>query len=228
MLIVIPQVLSKDEVKQFREHLDKAEWQDGLNTAGGIARNVKNNQQLDDNAEPCISLGNHILRTLAKTPMFISAALPDRIYPPKFNKYSEGETYGAHIDGSLMQLPGSNQTIRTDLSATLFLAEPEEYDGGELTIETKFGVQSVKLAAGDMVLYPSTSLHKVTPVKSGARIAAFFWMQSLVRDIQQREMLYDLDSTVQKLTTELGATHSEVVTLSGLYHNLVRQWAVPN
>lgn len=228
MLITIANVLSADEVRQFRAHLDKADWQDGINTAGSIARNVKKNQQLDDTKEPAISLGSHILRALANNPIFISAALPDKIYPPKFNRYSEDETYGAHIDGSLMQLPGTHQTIRTDLSATLFLAEPEEYEGGELTIETQYGAQTVKLAAGDMVLYPSTSLHHVSPVKRGARVASFFWLQSLVQDIQQRELLYELDQSVQRLSLELGVTHSDVVNLSGVYHNLIRQWAKPS
>lgn len=228
MLIVVTNVLDAGEVQQFRSHLDNAEWQDGQKTAGGLARRVKKNQQLDDNAEPCISLGNHVLRKLAQTPAFLSAALPDRIYPPKFNRYAEYEAYGAHIDGSMMQLPGTGQTIRTDLSATLFLSEPDEYDGGELSIETKYGIQTVKLPAGDMVLYPSTSLHQVTPVTRGMRTAAFFWIQSLVRDAQQREMLFDLDNSVQHLTTELGAKHAEVVKLSGLYHNLLRQWATPS
>ena len=225
MLITIPNVLSKDEVNQFREYLDEANWEDGSNTAGSIALNVKKNHQLDDTKEPVLSLGPHILKTLAQNPIFISAALPDKIYPPKFNQYSKNETYGAHIDGSLMQIPGTNQTIRTDLSATLFLSEPEEYEGGELTIETKYGTQTVKLAAGDMVLYPSTSLHHVSTVTSGARIASFFWIQSMVRDIQQRETLFNLDQSVQKLTAQLGSTHQEVVNLSGIYHNLIRQWA---
>lgn len=228
MLITIPNVLSADEVRQFREYLDKADWQDGINTAGSIARNVKKNQQLDDTQEPAISLGNHILQVLAQNPTFVSAALPDRIYPPKFNRYCENETYGAHIDGSLMQIPGTNLTLRTDLSATLFLAEPDEYEGGELTIETQYGAQTVKLPAGDMVLYPSTSLHQVSPVTLGARVASFFWIQSMVRDIQERETLFELDQSVQNLSAELGATHPQVVKLSGVYHNLMRQWAKPS
>ncbi|WP_339892110.1 Fe2+-dependent dioxygenase [Neptuniibacter pectenicola] len=227
MLISIPEVLSKGEVQQIREHLDKADWQAGSQTAGSIARHVKQNQQLDDNQEPAISLGNHIVRALSQHPIFISAALPDKIYPPKFNRYSENETYGAHVDAALMQIPNTQQSMRTDLSATLFLAEPDEYDGGELTIETQYGPQTVKLAAGDMVLYPSTSLHQVAPVKRGARVASFFWIQSLIRDSQQREMLFDLDQSIQKLTSELGQTHNEVVNLSGVYHNLLRQWATP-
>lgn len=228
MLIKIPNVLTKDEVRQFREYLDAADWEDGLKTAGGIAATVKKNQQLDDSAEPAISLGNHILRKLAQHPTFISAALPKHIHPPKFNRYAEAETYGAHIDGSLMQLPGTNTTMRTDVSCTLFLAEPDEYDGGELTIETNYGTQTAKLPAGDMVLYPSTSLHYVTPVTRGARVASFFWTQSMVRDSQQRELLYQLDSSVQSLTAAMGAGHDEVVRLSGVYHNLMRQWSDPS
>jgi len=225
MLITIPNVLSADEVKQFRDYLDEASWEDGSNTAGSIALNVKKNQQLDDTKEPALSLGTHILKMLSQNPTFISAALPHKIYPPKFNKYSQNETYGAHIDGSLMQIPGTSETMRTDLSATIFLEEPENYEGGELTIETKYGSQTVKLAAGDMVLYPSTSLHHVSKVTKGARIASFFWIQSMVSDIQQRETLFNLDQSVQKLTLELGSSHQEVVNLSGIYHNLIRQWA---
>lgn len=228
MLITINNVLSKDEVRQFRDHLAKADWLDGQETAGSLARQVKKNQQLDDNQEPAISLGNHIVRALTQNPRFISAALPDRIYPPKFNSYSTSETYGAHIDSALMQVPGSHITLRTDLSATLFLTEPDEYEGGELSIETEYGAQKVKLNAGDLVLYPSTSLHQVTPVTRGTRIASFFWVQSMVRDNQQRQILYEFDGSVQSLTAELGPSHSEVVRLSGLYHNLLRQWSTPS
>lgn len=225
MLITIPKVLTADEVRQFRAHLDKASWQDGISTAGSIARHVKKNQQLDDTREPAISLGNHILRVLAQHPTFISAALPDKIYPPKFNRYRETETYGVHVDAALMQIPGSHLTLRTDLSATLFLAEPDEYEGGELTIETQYGAQTVKLAAGDMVLYPSTSLHRVAPVTRGTRLASFFWIQSMVPDSQQRQILFDLDQSIQQLSVELSTSHGEVVRLSGIYHNLMRQWA---
>ncbi|WP_271271258.1 Fe2+-dependent dioxygenase [Aliamphritea hakodatensis] len=227
MLITIPQVLSAEEVEQFRTHLDKAAWQDGTGTAGPVARQVKNNQQLNDTQEPAISLGKHILQALSQQPVFISAALPAKIYPPKFNRYNLAENYGTHVDGSLMQIPGTQQTLRTDLSATLFLAELEEYEGGELTIETQYGAQVVKLAAGDMVLYPSTSLHQVSPVTRGARIASFFWIQSMVRDSQQRELLFELDSSIQGLSAELGASHTAIMALSATYHNLLRQWAVP-
>lgn len=227
MLITIPNVLSKDEIRQFREYLDKGNWEDGSNTAGSIASKIKRNQQLDDTKEPGLSLGTHILKTLTQNPMFISAVLPDKIYPPKFNRYCHGESYGAHIDGSLMQIPGDNQTIRTDVSATLFLCEPDEYEGGELTITTSYGNQTIRLPAGDLVLYPSTSLHYVSKVTSGSRVASFFWIQSIVKDIQQRETLFNLDQSIQKLTSKLGTKHQEVINLSGIYHNLIRQWANP-
>lgn len=225
MLITIPQVLDADEVKLFRKRLENAPWRDGAETAGSLARHVKRNLQLDDDSEPARELRHRLLRRLARHPTFISAALPQRIYPPKFNCYRDGGTYGAHIDGAVMQVPGTEVTLRTDVSATLFLSDPEEYDGGELTIETQYGAQTVKLPAGDMVLYPSTSLHQVTPVTRGARIASFFWIQSMVREAVRRELLFELDRSVQALTSELGARHREVVRLSGLYHNLLRQWA---
>lgn len=227
MLIVIPNVLDAEEVEQFRHHLLNADWDDGLKTAGGIAKNVKKNQQLDDSSEPALSLRNHLLRKLSQNPTFISAALPDKIYPPKFNKYEVGETYGNHIDNALMPVPGTGKTVRGDVSCTLFFSNPDEYEGGELTIETQYGRQEVKLPAGDMVLYPSTSLHRVQPVTKGARIASFFWTQSMVRDATKREILFNLDKSVQNLTAELGSAHNEVVQLSGLYHNLIRTWANP-
>jgi PKHD-type hydroxylase len=225
MVIEIEQVLSRDEVRQFRARLDQAQWQDGQKTAGTLAARVKRNLQLDDGSETAQALGNHILRRLGSHPQFISAALPARIYPPKFNCYTGGGHYGAHIDSALMHVPGTAQTVRTDLSATLFLCEPDEYDGGELSIEGPAGLHKEKLAAGNLVLYPSTTLHHVTPVTRGARIASFFWIQSMVRDNHQRELLYGLDQSVQRLTAELGGDHAEVVRLSGLYHNLLRVWA---
>ena len=228
MLIILENILTADEVKQFRQHLSKAEWQSGSATAGSVAQQVKRNQQLDDHSEIAISLGNHILKKLGHNPSFISAALPDKIYPPKFNRYADNETYGAHIDSALMQLPEMNQMLRTDLSATLFLCDPDEYDGGELSIETHYGIQNVKLPSGSLVLYPSTSLHQVTPVSRGERLASFFWIQSLVSNSQQRQTLHELDQSVQALTADLGETHAQVVRLSGIYHNLVRQWAQPS
>jgi PKHD-type hydroxylase len=226
MLIAIENVLSKDEVRQFREHLDHAEWQDGLKTAGTLASAVKRNLQLEDSVEPAVSLGHHILRKLAAHPAFIAAALPNRIYPPKFNKYQDGGAYGAHVDSALMQVPGSHVTVRSDLSATLFLAEPDEYDGGELEIEGPFGIQAAKLEAGDMILYPSSSLHRVTPVTRGARIAAFFWIQSLVQEEGARTLLFDLDQAIQGLTPSLAADDPKLLKLTGVYHNLLRRWAI--
>lgn len=226
MLITIDNVLSKDEVRQFRAHLERAEWQDGAATAGTLARGAKQNSQIDDAAQVAVSLGNHILRSLGTNPLFISAALPRRIYPPKFNRYADGGNYGIHVDSAVMQIPGTHLSLRTDLSATLFLAEPDEYDGGELEIESEFGAQTVKLAAGDMVLYPSSSLHRVTPVTRGARVASFFWIESMVGDEGQRAMLFDLDQTIQAITPALAGEDHNLVRLTGIYHNLLRRWAV--
>lgn len=225
MLIPIERVLSRAEVREFRDRLDRAEWQDGLATAGTLARAVKRNQQLADGTEPAVSLGMQILRRLGASPAFISAALPNRIYPPKFNRYQDGGTYGAHVDSALMQVPGSDVTVRSDLSATLFLSEPDEYDGGELEIEGPFGIQAVKLEAGDMVLYPSSSLHRVTPVTRGARIASFFWIQSHVPDEGARTLLYDLDQSVQALSQAHAPDDPALLKLTGVYHNLLRRWA---
>lgn len=225
MLITLDQVFNADEVRQIRARLDGAEWRDGAVTAGSLGRHVKRNQQLADDDETAIELGRHILSRLSSNPQFISAALPNRIYPPRFNRYAGGGTYGTHVDGSVMQMPNASQWLRSDLSATLFLSEPGEYDGGELEIETAFGAQGVKLAAGDMVLYPASSLHRVTPVTRGARVASFFWIESLVGDEGERTLLYDLDQTIQHLTPRLTATDPELLRLTGVYHNLLRRWA---
>ncbi|NHZ33804.1 Fe2+-dependent dioxygenase [Massilia rubra] len=225
MLTVLDAILSKDEVRQFRAYLDQADWRDGAATAGTLARSAKNNAQIDDGAEVAVSLGNHILRTLGNTPLFIAAALPRKIYPPKFNRYGVGETYGTHVDSAVMQIPGTHLSLRSDLAATLFLAEPDEYDGGELEIDTEFGVQAVKLGAGDMVLYPASSLHRVTPVTRGARVASFFWIESLVGDEAERTLLFDLDQTIQNLTPGLAADDRNLLKLTGIYHNLLRRWA---
>ena len=226
MIITIDQVLSKAQVRQFRERLDAAAWGDGAATAGSLAKSVKRNQQLDDLNEHGVELGQTILRTLAQTPKFISAALPRTIYPPKFNRYADGGTYGAHVDSALMFLPGSHQQMRTDLSATLCLSEPDEYDGGELEVEGPFGVQEIKLEAGDMVLYTSTSLHRVTPVTRGARVASFFWIESLIPDEGERSLLFDLDRSIQQLSPSMQAEDPRLVQLTGIYHNLVRRWSV--
>lgn len=225
MLITIDNVLGKDEVQQFRQRLDAAPWLNGTATAGTLASKVKQNQQIEDGSPLALELGQHILRALGRHPLFISAALPRKIYPPKFNRYADGGTYGAHVDSAVMQLPGTHEQMRTDVSATLFLSEPTEYDGGELEIEGPFGVQSVKLAAGDMVLYPSTSLHRVTPVTRGARVASFLWVESLVADEGERTLLFDLDQAVQQVTPALPAGDHRLLQLTGVYHNLLRRWA---
>lgn len=226
MLITIDNVLSKDEVRQFRAYLDAATWNDGAASAGTLARAVKHNEQLDDDAEPAASLRNHLLRQLGNHPLFISAALPRKIYPPKFNRYTGGAGYGTHIDSALMHIPGTGMNLRSDLAATLFLADPVEYDGGELEVDGPFGVQALKLAAGDMVLYPASSLHRVTPVTRGARLASFFWIESLVADDANRTLLFDLDQTIQKLTPALAKEQENLLRLTGIYHNLLRRWAI--
>jgi len=225
MLIPIENVLSKDEVQHFRQQLGTAEWQDGTKTAGTLARKAKHNLQLEDGSALAVALGNHILRRLGKHPAFISAALPHRIFPPKFNCYRNGGAYGLHVDSALMRVDGTGLSVRADLSATLFLSEPDEYDGGELQIDGAFGVQAVKLCAGDMVLYPSSSLHQVTPVTRGERIASFFWIQSVVQQQEDRTLLYDLDQAIQRLTSA-AVTSPDLITLTQVYHNLLRRWAV--
>ena len=225
MLLVIEQVLPPDQVRAFREAVQAATWQDGGLTAGTLARHAKRNQQLPDGAEPARGLGEQLLARLRSHPTFVSAALPRRIYPPKFNRYADGGEYGAHVDSALMGLPDGSGTMRSDLSATLFLCEPETYDGGELEIETPFGVQSVKLAAGDLVLYPSSSLHRVTPVTRGERLAAFFWIESLVASETTRGLLYDLDQAIQALGADLPPRDPRLLKLTGVYHNLLRQQA---
>jgi PKHD-type hydroxylase len=225
MLLTLDSVLGADEVRELRRGLDDAPWVDGRATAGSLSASVKDNLQVREDSETAVRLGNRILAVLGRDARFLSAALPHRIFPPRFNRYADGGHYGVHVDGAVLYHAASNQTVRSDLSATLFLTEPEDYDGGELCIETAFGVQEVKLAAGDLVLYPSSSLHEVRPVSRGARVCAFFWIQSLVRDPQQRAMLYDLDRAVQEFTRRHGTTDPEVLTLNGVYHNLLRQWA---
>lgn len=225
MLLCIPNVLSKEQIANCREQLANAQWIDGKVTTGQQSATVKNNLQLPQNIIIAHTLGETILDALNYLPQFISAALPLKTFPPLFNRYENGGHFGIHTDSSIMTIPNTNVRVRTDLSATVFFAEPDEYDGGELIIEDVYGAQAVKLAAGDMVLYPSTSLHRVTPVTRGARICAFFWLQSMIRDDGQRTLLYDLDQSIQSLAVELGIGHSEVVKLSGIYHNLIRRWA---
>jgi PKHD-type hydroxylase len=226
MLTVIDRLLDKETVLAFRQRLEHANWLDGRQTAGSVAVNVKQNQQLADNDATAVALGGEILKRLEQTPAFISAALPLRIHPPKFNRYAGGGHYGNHVDNAIMPMPGSGGLFRSDLSATVFLCEPEEYDGGELTIDTRFGAQRVKLPAGSMVLYPSGSLHRVTPVTRGARICSFFWLQSMVADDDARTLLFDLDTSIRMLRADAAtAQKPAVLQLSGTYHNLLRRWA---
>lgn len=225
MLMVIEGVLDPQTAEHFRQRLEaEAPWQPGSHTAGTQAVYVKANEQVVDGCDMAVTVGTSLLQVLGVHSLFMSAALPRKIFPPKFNRYQHGGYYGAHVDNAIMHLP-DGQLMRTDLSATLFLSDPESYEGGELAIETRYGVQELKLAPGDMVLYPSASLHEVKPVTSGARVCSFFWIESLVRDSSQREMLFDLDQSIQALTVERGAQDQEVRRLSGVYHNLVRSWA---
>jgi len=224
MLLAIPDVLSLAQVSQARQILDSAPWVDGKATAGHQSAQVKDNQQLREGSPEAQQLGELILAALVQNAMFISAALPLRVFPPLFNKYTGGQSFGTHVDNAIRQVPGTGHRIRTDLSATLFLAQPEEYDGGELVVEDTYGVHSVKLPAGHMVLYPSTSLHHVRPVTRGARIASFFWIQSMVRDDGERTLLFDLDTAIQRVNRDAPASPS-AVQLTGIYHNLMRRWA---
>lgn len=224
MLIQIPNVLTKAQVAECRKVTDDAKWIDGRGTAGPQAAAVKMNLQLPENSPEARGLGDMVLEALFRSPLFVSFSLPQAILPPMFNRYGEGQFFGSHIDSSIRSLPNGAR-MRTDLSITVFLAERDEYDGGELVVEDSYGAHQVKLAAGDAVIYPATSLHHVKPVTRGFRVASFFWIQSMIRDERARLMLYELDQTIQKLTTQLGVDHAEVVTLTGIYHNLIRFWA---
>lgn len=225
MLICVPGVLSKEEVADFRRLMDAAEWEDGRSTAGSQSAMVKRNEQLPPDGQLARHLGERVLKALARNPLFVSAAIPLRIFPPLFNRYGGGHHFGIHVDNAVR---GDNLTgtrIRTDLSVTLFLAESEEYDGGELVVEDYYGSHQVKLPAGDLVLYPATSLHMVTPVTRGMRVASFFWLQSMIRDSQARTMIFDLDTAIQGISARLGRDDPETVRLTGIYHNLIRHWA---
>jgi PKHD-type hydroxylase len=224
MLITIPDVLSADEVKQARAKLDAAEWVDGKITAGYQAQRVKDNQQLLEGHPLHAELGEMVLKALAKSSLFMSAALPLRVFPPMFNRYAGGGQFGMHVDTAIRSVVPSGQRIRTDVSATLFLSSPEEYDGGELLVEDTYGAHSVKLPAGHMVLYPATSLHRVDPVTRGARVSSFFWVQSMIRSDGDRTMLFDLDRAIQKLAVDVPG-NPVGVQLTGVYHNLLRRWA---
>ena len=225
MLLTIPDLLSKAQVAQCRAALDQAEWVDGNVTSGPQSALAKNNRQIPEGSPVARQVGDLIQDALGASPLFIAAALPLKVFPPLFNRYDSGQAFGTHVDNAIRHLRGTNFRIRSDLSATLFLSEPEEYDGGELTVEDTYGVQRVKLAAGDLVLYPSTSLHHVTPVTRGARVSSFFWIQSMVRDDGQRTLLFQMDTAIQQLVAELGNADDRVISLTGVYHNLLRRWA---
>ena len=225
MLLHIPSVLTPDEVAACRVQLEAAEWADGKVTAGHLSTSVKRNAQLDYRSPVARQLGELIVGKLERHPMFIAAALPHRILPPLFNRYGDGEYYGPHLDGAIRPVDGTAHRIRTDVSATLFLSDPETYDGGELIVLDTFGPREVKLPAGDMVLYPGTSVHHVAPVTRGVRLASFFWVQSLVRADADRALLYELDKAIQKLDRRTEAERTNVVQLSNVYHNLLRRWA---
>jgi PKHD-type hydroxylase len=223
MLVHIPQVLSADQVARCRAIMDRAAWTDGRVTAGFQSAQVKKNLQLPEDAPEAQELGGMVMLALKRNPLFLSAALPHTVFPPLFNRYDAGMTFGAHIDNAIRQsLDG--QRIRTDISATLFLSGPDEYDGGELTVEDTYGSHAVKLPAGDMVIYPADSLHNVTPITRGSRVASFFWIQSLIRDRTRRALLFDLDTSIRHLTRDVPG-HEALVSLTGTYHNLLRQWA---
>ncbi len=224
MLLHIPEVLTPVQVADLRGRLDAADWVDGRATVGAQGAQVKRNRQLDEFSPAGQELGRVVLKALLANPLYMSAALPLRHMPPLFNRYEGGEHYGLHVDGAIRSVPGTTLQMRTDLSCTLFLAGPDEYDGGELEIVDTYGTHSVRLPAGDLVLYPSSSLHRVHPVTRGARVASFFWVQSLVRDTARRQMLFELDQNIQALREQVGDVEA-VLGLTGQYHNLVRMWS---
>jgi PKHD-type hydroxylase len=225
MMIVIDNLLTKDEVAQFRQGLGSAGWADGVASAGTRSIAVKQNLQLGRDNPVAKDLGERILGKLGRHPLFVSASLAEKIWPPVFNCYRDGGHYGTHSDAALMRLPEAGLTLRSDLSATLFLSEPDEYDGGELVVEDQFGAQPVKLAAGSMVLYPSSSLHQVAPVTRGERICAITWIQSAVADTAGRSLLFDLDQSIQSLAVGRARDDTDIDRLIHVYHNLLRRWA---
>jgi PKHD-type hydroxylase len=225
MLVAVPEVLDAAGVARVRAVLDKAEWIDGNETSGYQSALAKRNHQLPEHSAATQEAGALVLEALSRNPLFIAAALPLKIYPPLFNSYEGGETFGVHIDSAVRIRPGTDFRVRTDLSATLFLEEPEAYDGGELTIEGQFGAQQVKLPAGHMILYPSSSLHRVEAVTRGRRVASFFWIQSMVRDTEARRTLFEMDSAIQTIAQDRGHDDAAIIQLTGVYHNLLRRWA---
>ena len=224
MMLRIPALLTPEEVRECRQAMEAADWQDGRTTAGHLAARVKSNLQLPVDSPLAQKMGTLILDKLSRNPLYLSAALPLRVLPPRFNRYEGGGTYGNHIDNALFVIPGTAIKVRTDVSTTVFFSDPDEYEGGELVVEDTFGHQSVKLAASDAILYPGTSLHRVNPVTQGTRYASFFWTQSLVQSDEQRRLLFDLDQSIQQLTADC-PDHPRLSALSGTYHNLLRMWS---
>jgi len=224
MLVAIPDLLTAEQVVEARQLLAQAEWVDGRVTAGHQSARAKDNMQLPEDHPVARQLGNTILEALGQNPLFIAAALPLRVFPPLFNRYEGGQSFGDHVDNAIRQVTGTPHRIRTDISATLFFSSPDEYDGGELLVEDTYGVHHVKLPAGHLILYPSSSLHHVRPVTRGARLASFFWIQSMVRDDGQRTLLFDLDMAIQDLNRST-PDHPSTLQLTNIYHNLVRRWA---
>jgi len=225
MMIAIPDLLDAAAVARVRALIDAAEWVDGNVTSGHQSALAKRNMQLPEDSVAAREAGAIILDAIGRTPLFIAAALPHKVYPPLFNNYGPGDTFGTHVDNAVRIKRGSDFRIRSDLSATLFLADPDSYDGGELVVEDLFGVQSVKLPAGHMILYPASSLHRVEPITRGRRIASFFWIQSMVRDDEARRTLFDLDSAIQSIAADRGHDDPAIIRLTGVYHNLLRRWA---
>lgn len=225
MMIAIPELLDADAVARVRGIIDAAEWIDGNATSGHQSALAKKNEQLPEGSPAAREAGGIVLDALGRSPLFFAAALPLKVFPPLFNRYGEGQTFGTHVDNAIRIQRGTEFRIRSDLSITVFLEDPAAYDGGELVVEDRYGVQRVKLPAGHAVVYPSSSLHHVTPVTRGMRVASFFWLQSMVRDDGERSILFDLDQSVQRLTGELGGSDRSVIELTGVYHNLLRRWA---
>ncbi|AXK83709.1 Fe2+-dependent dioxygenase [Pseudolabrys taiwanensis] len=222
MMVHVPNVLNAEQVARCRAVMEKAGWVDGRATAGHQSVQVKNNLQLPEGSPEARELGEMVLGALARSNLFMSAVLPKQVYPPLFNRYDAGMTFGSHVDNAIRSVAGMR--LRTDVSSTLFISEPDEYDGGELVVEDTYGAHAVKLPAGDMIVYPATSLHHVTPITRGSRIASFFWTQSMIRDESKRALLFDMDMAIIKLTRD-HPQHPSVVELTAVYHNLLRQWA---
>ena len=224
MLIQIPDVLNAEQLVECRRKLNYAEWIDGNATAGHQSRLAKDNLQLAENDPAALDMGGIIVSALQQNPLFVSAALPFKVFPPLFNRYEGGQNFGTHVDNAIRHSRTNGEQIRTDLSATLFFSDPKEYDGGELVVEDNYGVQNVKLPVGSLILYPASSLHHVTPVTRGTRLASFFWIQSMIRDDGCRTLLFDLDTAIQRIAAE-APEHPSVIQLTGVYHNLLRRWA---